>query len=154
MQPLSVARRRTVTLRAVLLLQFLVVMATKTSQGAGCAPRWHEAVKAVLKVIADLSKTGNPINCTLYTPDVTMVDSCKKTAVGCFSAELNVVMFEFPIPKPKWSLKRILQGIENSMVDTGACVQCESYQERPVEVFLDNLKNFLQHMLSQEECGR
>ncbi|KAK1150751.1 interleukin 15, like [Acipenser oxyrinchus oxyrinchus] len=151
MQPFPVARRHTVTL---LLLQLLVVMATSTSQGARCTPRWHEAVNAVLKVIADISKTGNPMNCTLYTPDVPVVDSCKKTAVACFSAELNVAMSEFRILKQKWSLKRILQGIENSMVDTGACAQCESYQERPVEVFLDNLKNFLQHMHSHEVCGR
>ncbi|MGH0169058.1 UNVERIFIED_CONTAM: hypothetical protein FKN15_055839 [Acipenser sinensis] len=136
MQPFSSAHRRTVPQPLFLLRLVLVVMATQTSQGARCDRKWREAINEITKVITDIPKT-----------------SCKKTALGCFSAEFNVVRFEFGALQKTWTVKRILKGIEESMVDTGVCAQCESYQERPVGVFLENLLNFLQLLLWSEMCG-
>ncbi|RXM35707.1 hypothetical protein EOD39_3918 [Acipenser ruthenus] len=58
---------------------------------------------------------------------------------------------------PKWreainEITKVITDIPKT-VDTGVCAQCESYQERPVGVFLENLLNFLQLLLWSEMCG-
>lgn len=57
MQPFSGAHRRTVTQPLFLLRLVLVVMATQTSQGARCDPKWREAINEITKVITDIPKT-------------------------------------------------------------------------------------------------
>ncbi|XP_041090684.1 interleukin 15, like [Polyodon spathula] len=149
MHPFPVPHRRTVPL-----LLSLVVIATQMSQGARCDPKWYEAIKEMKKVINDvIPKTNNSINCTLYTPDSSLVNNCMRTALGCFSDELHVMIFEFGDLQKAWTVTRMLTGIKERVVDTGACAQCETYQEKSVGVFLTNLLNFLQLLVSSDMLG-
>ncbi|KAK7156333.1 hypothetical protein R3I94_006421 [Phoxinus phoxinus] len=136
------------------LFLYLLIMLTRQIKCVSICSR--ESVEMVEKIAGELRKVEN--DCMLYTPTLAVADyeNCSKSTLMCFALELDVLFVEIQsVAKLPQKLLRLLNSLKHKLQDKmKSCPDCEIYQERRAETFLEELQNFLQIMNAGKRCTR
>lgn len=129
-------------------LCFVCLLAMTPQSAARC-----HSVDVISNVQMLINDTGlNTLDCRLYTPTIEHFQKCPSTTMNCFADEMKVLTEEwenFPYRRLRLNLK--LKILSKNLNQTESdCPQCEVFEEKTAQQFLEKLISALQTMNSMK----
>ncbi|XP_058601023.1 interleukin 15, like isoform X3 [Onychostoma macrolepis] len=135
---------------ASLFLYLLIMLTRQIKCQSGCS---KESVEMVKRIARELSQVKN--DSMLYTPTLDDYEqNCSKSTLMCFALEVNVLFVEIQNVAKYRShpLPRVLKTLTDKD-KMKPCPDCEFYQEKRTETFLQTLQDVLQRMNAEKSCA-
>lgn len=137
---------------ASLFLYLLIILTRQIKCQSRCS---KESVVMVKRISRELSQVIN--DSMLYTPTLDDYEqNCSKSTLMCFALEVKVLFVEIQNVAKYRShpLPRVLKTLTDMLQDKmKPCPDCEFYQEKRAETFLETLQDVLQRMNAEKSCA-